>query len=218
MIPSLVPRHGRRHACRGPVTALAAGALLLAAVGCGRVAPPHPAVGRQVGPLPLEPLAGDERPAPAFSGRVTLLNFWGTWCPPCRLELPGLARIAVSLAGEPCFQFVAVSCGPGGPDDREEIAADTARFLERGRIPIDAWCDPSGMARRLFADGYGFDAFPTTYLIGPDARVRRVWSGYRSRDEAEIAAAVVAALKECAAPPPAAPGTAPPPPADPPPP
>ena len=213
----MIPPSGPRHVRRGRVAAVACG-LLLAAAGCGGPAPPHPAVGRQVGPLPLEPVAADDRPAPAFQGRVTLLNFWGTWCPPCRRELPGLARLAVSLAGEPCFQLVAVSCGPGGVDDREEIVADTVRFLQRERIPIDAWCDPSAMARRLFADGYGFDAFPTTYLIGPDARVRRVWSGYRSRDEAEIAAAVVAALKDCPAAPPGAPETAPPPPADRPPP
>jgi thiol-disulfide isomerase/thioredoxin len=215
----MIPSPRSRHARRGLVAAAgwACGLTLLAAVGCGRLSPPHPAVGRQVGPVPLEPIAADDRPAPTLSGRVTLLNFWGTWCPPCRRELPGLARIASSLSGDRCFQLVAVSCGPGGPDDREEIAADTARFLERERIAIDAWCDPSGMVRRLFADGYGFDAFPTTYLIGPDARVRRVWSGYRSRDEAEIAAAVVAALKDCAAEGRDARGTAPPSPADPPP-
>lgn len=213
MIPSRSPRPAcsRLAAAAGGACAL----LVAVAVGCGRLAPPHPAVGRQVGALPLEPIAAGDRPAPAFQGRVTLLNFWGTWCPPCRRELPGLARIASSLAGDPCFQLVAVSCGTGGPDDRDEVAADTARFLERERIPVDAWCDPSGMARRLFADAYGFEAFPTTYLIGPDARVRRVWSGFRSRDEAEIAAAVVAAIRECAAAPPGAPGTAPPSTADP---
>jgi hypothetical protein len=43
------------------------------------------------------------------------------------------------------------------------------------------------------------EAFPTTYLVGPDARVRRVWTGYRSSDEADIAAAIVAILKEQAA-------------------
>jgi peroxiredoxin len=35
-----------------------------------------------------------------------------------------------------------------------------------------------------------------TYLIGPDRRIRRVWSGYRSSDEAEMAAAIIAVLKE----------------------
>jgi len=51
------------------------------------------------------------------------------------------------------------------------------------------------MVRMLFSEAYGFEAFPTTYLIGFDGRIRRVWAGYRNRDEAEIAAALVEALK-----------------------
>lgn len=136
------------------------------------------------------------RSPPTFTGRVTLLNFWGTWCPPCRRELPGLARIAARLSDEARFQLVAVSCGAGGPDDLEEITADTTRFLSRERIAIEPWCDPRGMARMLFSEGYGFEAFPTTYLIGADGCIRRVWMGYRSRDEADISAAVVEVLKE----------------------
>jgi thiol-disulfide isomerase/thioredoxin len=125
------------------------------------------------------------RSPPTFTGRVTLLNFWGTWCPPCRRELPGLARIAARLSDEARFQLVAVSCGAGGPDDLEEITADTTRFLSRERIAIEPWCDPRGI-----------EAFPTTYLIGADGCIRRVWMGYRSRDEADISAAVVEVLKE----------------------
>lgn len=56
----------------------------------------------------------------------------------------------------------------------------------------------------IFSASFGFEAFPTTYLIGPDAKVRQVWVGYRSRDEADIASAIVATLKEAAAVKPAA--------------
>ena len=69
--------------------------------------------------------------------------------------------------------------------------------LEKAGLAIDAWCDPSGLTRSLFASAYGFEAFPTTYLIGPDGTIRRVWSGYAGRDEAEMAAAVLEALKAC---------------------
>jgi hypothetical protein len=67
--------------------------------------------------------------------------------------------------------------------------------LDRERIAIEPWCDPRGLVRMLFSEAYGFEAFPTTYLIGGDGRIRRVWAGYRNRDEAEIAAALVEALK-----------------------
>lgn len=194
----MVPPSSRRSI--PPRLPVAIAPLLVAAVaaaGCGAPEGRHPAIGKAVGPLPIESLADPPLERPEFVGQVTLLNFWGTWCPPCRREIPGLARIAGRLQGDRRFRFVGVSCGPGGPDDRDEIAADTARFLAAAGLRIDAWCDPTGMARMIFADAYGFDAFPTTYLVGPDGAIRRVWSGYRSRDEAEMSAAIVEALKDC---------------------
>ena len=167
----------------------------VALAGCAGPDASHPAIGRTVGRLPLVALADHGRPAPTFAEKVTLLNFWGTWCPPCRRELPGMARLAARLADDPRFQLVAVSCGGAGPDDLAEITATTAEFLASQRLALDAWADPDGMARTIFASSFGFGAYPTTYLIGPDATVRAVWTGYRSRDEADMAAAVVALLK-----------------------
>ena len=60
-------------------------------------------------------------------------------------------------------------------------------------MPAYVFSDP--VAADLLATTLGLEALPATYLIGPDATVRRVWIGYRPRDEAEIAAAIVAALK-----------------------
>lgn len=168
---------------------------IITLAGCGGP-PAHPAVGRVVGNLPLVSIVEPDRPAPTFTGKVTLLNLWGTWCPPCRRELPGMVRLAVRLADEPRFQLVAVSCGGSGRDDLAEITATTLEFLAAQRLEIDPWADPDGMARVILAESFGFGAYPTTYLVGPDATVRAVWTGYRSRDEADIARAVVEALKE----------------------
>jgi len=167
--------------------------ILFLLIGCRPA--PHPAVGRTVGELPLVSITDATLPPPAFAGKVTLLNFWGTWCGPCRRELPGMARIAGRLAQEPAFQLVAVSCGGGGPDEITEITDTTRGFLAQQKIALDAWVDPSGMARMIAAETLGFSAYPTTYLVGPDARVRAVWVGYRSRDEADMAGAIVEALK-----------------------
>jgi cytochrome c biogenesis protein CcmG/thiol:disulfide interchange protein DsbE len=166
------------------------------ASGCGAVREKHPAVGRRVGRLPLVSLADPTRAPPRLTGRVTLLNFWGTWCPPCRRELPTLVRLAERLADKPGFQLVAVSCGGGGPDDLEELTGDTRRFLESQKLAIEAWGDPDGFTRMAFTDAYGFNAFPTTYLVGPDATIRRVWTGYRAGDEADMATAVLGLLKD----------------------
>ncbi|NCX98570.1 MAG: TlpA family protein disulfide reductase [Planctomycetia bacterium] len=160
---------------------LAASACLAAAVvaGCGEPTA-HPAVGKKLGPLPVAPLADLTAPPPALAGRVTLLNFWGTWCPPCRRELPGLARMAAGLAHEPRFQLVAVC---------------TSKFLMREKLTVPAYVFSDPPAADLLATTLGLEALPATYLIGPDATVRHVWIGYRARDEAEIAAAIVQLLR-----------------------
>lgn len=173
---------------------------LVTLAGCGDPPAAHPAIGRTVGNLPLLSLADPARRPPTFAGRVTLLNFWGTWCPPCRQELPGLVRLAERLqsdaALEDAFQLVAVSCGSGIPEDIPALTEATTGFLSAQRLSLEAWADPEGRVRQIFSAAFGFQAFPTTYLIGPDATVRQVWVGYRPQDEAEIARALVTLLKE----------------------
>jgi thiol-disulfide isomerase/thioredoxin len=195
----MIPRRHRLSAA-GLVVALISGWMAFLA-GCGGPTPSHPAVGRTVGNLPLVSLADPSLRPPTFAGRVTLLNFWGTWCPPCRRELPGLVRLADRLRSEPVFQLVAVSCGGRAPENMAALTESTHAFLKEAVSPsqrsaMEPWADPEGRTRMIFSTSFGFEAFPTTYLIGPDAQVRQVWVGYRSRDEADIARAIVAALKE----------------------
>jgi thiol-disulfide isomerase/thioredoxin len=181
-----------------PAAAVVRAAALLGlclAVGCDTTAPLHPAVGRSLGDLPIAAVADPDAAPPSLAGKVTLLNFWGTWCPPCRRELPGLVRLADRLADEPRFQLVAVSCNPG-PGDFDEVAAETRGYLERERLDLRAWACTDPLGRDMLFTTIGLNAFPTTLLIGPDAQIRRVWVGYRPHDEAEVAAAIVELLKE----------------------
>lgn len=162
-------------------------------LGCHVPSDPHPAIGRPVRPLPIVSVTDASRAAPSFEGKITLLNFWATWCPPCRRELPGLARLAKRLADEPRFQLVAIAC-----DDEDEpgsLAPTIGRFLTGQRLDLDAWIDPDRTAQALVGREYGFRSLPTTYLVGPDGRVQQVWVGYSSWVESDMARAVVAALK-----------------------
>jgi cytochrome c biogenesis protein CcmG/thiol:disulfide interchange protein DsbE len=203
----MIPRRHRRTAAALLIALIGGWVPFLA--GCDGPTSAHPAVGRTVGNLPLALLADPSRRPPTFAGRVTLLNFWGTWCPPCRRELPGLVRLADRLRNEPAFQLVAISCGGRAPEDMAALTESTNAFLKEAVSPaqrsaIEPWADPDGRTRMIFSASFGFEAFPTTYLIGPDAKVRQVWVGYRSRDESDIASAIVATLKEVAAVQPAA--------------
>ena len=131
-----------------------------------------------------------------LSGKITLLNFWGTWCPPCRQELPGLARLASRLTDEPRFQLIAVSCGGGKRDDLDQLRSETKTFLAATRIALSPWADPTGATRLRFTEAFGFRAYPTTYLIGPDQKILAIWTGYSSAVEMEIAQSVARSLKQ----------------------
>ena len=152
-------------------------------------------VGKSVPKISLISLdTGDE--SLTLSGKITLLNFWGTWCPPCRQELPGLARLASRLTDEPRFQLIAVSCGGGNRDDLDQLRSETEAFLASTRIALSPWADPTGDTRLRFTKAFGFRAYPTTYLIGSDQKILAIWTGYSPSVETQIAQSVARSLKQ----------------------
>jgi thiol-disulfide isomerase/thioredoxin len=152
-------------------------------------------VGKSVPKISLISLdTGDE--SLTLSGKITLLNFWGTWCPPCRQELPGLARLASRLTNEPRFQLIAVSCGGGNRDDLDQLRSETEAFLASTRIALSPWADPTGDTRLRFTKAFGFRAYPTTYLIGADQKILAIWTGYSPSVETQIAQSVARSLKQ----------------------
>ena len=152
-------------------------------------------VGKSVPKISLVSLGtGDE--SLTLSGKITLLNFWGTWCPPCRQELPGLARLASRLTDEPRFQLIAVSCGGGNRDDLDQLRSETEAFLASTRIALSPWADPTGDTRLRFTKAFGFRAYPTTYLIGSDQKILAIWTGYSPSVETQIAQSVARSLKQ----------------------
>ena len=152
-------------------------------------------VGKSVPKISLVSLdTGDE--TLTLSEKITLLNFWGTWCPPCRQELPGLARLASRLTDEPRFQLIAVSCGGGKRDDLDQLRSETKTFLAATRIALSPWADPTGATRLRFTEAFGFRAYPTTYLIGSDQKILAIWTGYSPSVETEIAQSVARSLKQ----------------------
>ena len=152
-------------------------------------------VGKSVPKISLVSLdTGDE--SLTLSGKITLLNFWGTWCPPCRQELPGLARLASRLTNEPRFQLIAVSCGGGNRDDLDQLRSETEAFLASTRIALSPWADPTGDTRLRFTKAFGFRAYPTTYLIGSDQKILAIWTGYSPAVETQIAQSVARSLKQ----------------------
>jgi cytochrome c biogenesis protein CcmG, thiol:disulfide interchange protein DsbE len=157
--------------------------------------------------LELQPLTGAERPVTLrdIEGRVTLLHFWGTWCRPCRDELPHLAALRRRYAGRETFQLLAVSFPPCSlPVDAEALREETAALLKRLKLDLPTYSDVDGRTRdaadqivpEAVDHSSGVSLFPLTLLLDRRGVVRAVWLGYRPGAETEMERYIDMVLEE----------------------
>ena len=110
----------------------------------------------------------------SFRGHVLVLNFWGSWCGPCRLEAPGLRWVSEHYQAQG-VRFL-------GVDERDNDAAGRAFVREFGwQYPSAS--DPAGS----LADDYRLIGFPTTFIIDPQGTIRYRFQGYLDRDVLQAA-------------------------------
>lgn len=110
-----------------------------------------------------------------YEGKTIFLNFWATWCPPCRAEMPEIQQLYENYEreGENALIVLGVA-GPeiGGEKTVEEIAA----FLEENGLTYPVLMDTEG---DLFT-AYGISAFPTTFMIDREGNVFGYLTGQMS--------------------------------------
>lgn len=135
----------------------------------GYDASPWPA-GRAAPPLQALDLQGQNWTLERLRGRAVLLNFWATWCPPCRAEMPSLQQLA-EIYGPEQLQVLALNVGEG--------PRRITQYLQSSGLQLTVLLDPKSEAARA----WGATVLPTTLLIDPEGRPRlRVrgevdWSG-----------------------------------------
>ena len=93
-------------------------------------------------------------------GKVVMVHFWATWCPPCVEELPTLAKLYKELKGGD-FEMLAVSVDEGG-------SAAVNAFLRKNGLNLPVLLDPGGSVSGL----YGTYKFPETYIVDRRGEVR----------------------------------------------
>jgi cytochrome c biogenesis protein CcmG, thiol:disulfide interchange protein DsbE len=109
--------------------------------------------------LTLKDLNGRTHSLADYRGKVILVNFWATWCEPCRDEMPSMLRLRERLGTAP-FDVLAVNYG--------ESASRVSEFLARERLALTALLDPNQDAARAWR----VRVLPGSFLIGVDGRVR----------------------------------------------
>ena len=110
-------------------------------------------------PLVLRDLGGKEHRLSDYRGKVVVLNFWATWCEPCREEMPSMQRLQDKLAGKP-FAILAVDFGEGAPrinDFLKKVPVRLRVLLDRDISVANAW---------------RVKVLPTTFVLDPGQRIR----------------------------------------------
>lgn len=118
-----------------------------------------------------------------LKGSVTIVDFWATWCPPCRASLPHLAEVYAKFKGSG-LKVYAIDCA----EDKQTVQG----FVDETKLAVPVLLDTD----HAVSEKYGADAIPETVVIGKDGKVRKVFVGFSDDTEAQLTAAVKAALAE----------------------
>lgn len=104
-----------------------------------------------------------------LKGKVVLLDFWATWCPPCRAEIPHFKELYADYRGQG-FEAVGLALDEGG--------ADVVRpFVKENGVSY-----PIAMGTPKVAEAYGgIRGIPTTFLIDRQGRIAEKYVGYRDK-------------------------------------
>ena len=130
---------------------------------------------------PIPALTGDPVKVSDFTGNITLLNFWATWCPPCRAEMPSIERLYKKMSGTN-FRIVAVKAG----EHRTQVSS----FIEKNKYTFPIYLDESNAVSSIFAAR----GLPSTYLVNKEGKVIAARIGAMEYDQAEL----IKLLKELA--------------------
>jgi thiol-disulfide isomerase/thioredoxin len=135
-----------------------AGALIGLASFAAAAAQLMPWSGGETPPLVLEDLAGKTHELTQYKGKVVLVNFWATWCEPCRAEMPSIERLRDALAGKP-FEVLGVNLAE--PRSRIE------KFTSAVELAFPLLRDTDGSVAR----SWRARVLPASYLVGRDGRI-----------------------------------------------
>ncbi len=110
-----------------------------------------------------------------YKGKVILLNFWATWCPPCRKELPALSEIANDMKGKD-FQMIGISV--------DENPAALANFLKSNTLSYTILHQNGGLLEKYMSvSGNADNVIPQSFIIDKNGKVVESIIGSRSKED-----------------------------------
>lgn len=108
-----------------------------------------------------------------YRGKVVYIDFWASWCIPCRISLPALNELHAKYSTQG-FEIISINM--------DEDEANALKFLKSFPVNYSVVRDPTG----LVAEGYELKGMPHAVIIDKAGKLRRVHEGYKKRDKEKI--------------------------------
>jgi peroxiredoxin len=160
-------------------------AVVLLAAGCSSNGPsPNTQSGQPAPDFSLRSLDGQEIALSKLRGKAVVLDFWATWCLPCRKRLPHLQALAADqgLAGKGLVVLAI---------DEQENSWDIRTFLDKSGHTFTVLRDTDGSVARA----YSVASLPMTIIIGRDGNIQSVIAAVTEDSESQLDSAVARALQ-----------------------
>jgi len=132
----------------------------------------------------VKDLAGQEVKLSSLKGKVVLVNFWATWCPPCKEEIPSMIKLNQSMSGKQ-FQMMAISIDEGGKEAVES-------YFKSSGLSLPAFLDLEGDVSR----SYGTTGVPETFIIDKAGIIQKKIVGGMDWSSPEVTAYLNELLKK----------------------
>jgi thiol-disulfide isomerase/thioredoxin len=134
------------------------------------------AVDRWIEPFSVRSLDGEKIRSDSWRGRVVVLSYWATWCPPCLAEIPEVSALQKKYKNDPRIAIVMVNAGYGG--DTPQKARE---FLDRRHFEATTNIDDIKVAGRKQGEAavsLGLKVVPTLFILNKDQRLVAVHAGF----------------------------------------
>jgi peroxiredoxin len=118
---------------------------------------------------------GQDKKLSDYKGKVILLNFWATWCGPCKREIPDLSQLSNDLSNKD-FKMIGISV--------DQNPSMLEGFLKSNKLSYTIFRDQGDlMGKYMSATGSSQDVIPQTYIIDKEGNVVEVLIGSRSKED-----------------------------------